>query len=1036
MTLIDENMAEQATLDWFEELGYERVFGPDIAPGGPDQERASYKQIVLEERLLTSLKRINASLPESILEDAARQVIHGNAASLMQANRQFHRWLTDGVPVQIQKDGQTLGDFVKLIDFTHPDANEWAAINQFTVDGPKKQRRPDVVVFVNGLPLAVIELKNPADGNADIWHAFQQLQTYKEDIPDLFVFNEVLAISDYTLARVGSLSASKERFNTWRTIDGVNLDPLGEHQQLETMVRGLFRRDFFLEYLRHFILFEDDGRTKKIAGYHQFHAVRAVVQSAIQASRPGGSRRGGVVWHTQGSGKSIEMTCLAGCLMGSPEMRNPTIVVVTDRNDLDGQLFGTFSGAAELLRESPTQAEDREDLRRKLSNRPSGGIVFTTIQKFAPLDTEDVFPMLSDRQNIIVICDEAHRSQYGFGTVFKKRKKEDGTEEMVATNGLAYQLRQALPQATFIAFTGTPISTEDKDTRAVFGDYVHIYDIEQAVKDGATVQIYYESRLAKLELKPEQMPVIDAEVEEVTEDEEEGTKARTLRRWAALEKLVGAPPRILKVAEDLVQHFENRCAAVDGKGMIVAMSREICVHLYNAIVALRPDWHDEDPEKGVIKIVMTGSASDKALLTPHIYTKDVKKRLEKRFKDPGDAMKLVIVRDMWLTGFDAPCAHTMYVDKPMKSHNLMQAIARVNRVFQDKQGGLVVDYIGIATELKEALLEYTTSKGKGRPTIRAEEALEIFIEKISILRGMMHGFDYVDFRAKALTLLSGAINHLAGQTDGKKRFADQVLSASKAFSLCCTLDDALEYRDELAFFQAIKATWTKATTQDQVLSDEAKEHALRQIISGALVSDQVVDIFAAAGLDKPNIGILTDEFLDEVQHMKQRNLAVELLERLLKDDIKARFSTNVVQSAKFSDLLQASLTRYRNRAIETAQVIEELIAMAKDFNDAVQRGVELGLAPEEMAFYDALETNEASVRLLGDNELKAIARELTEYLRNNLKTDWSVRESVRAAMRVRVKLILRRHKYPPDLEQRAVDLVLKQAEALAEFWVA
>ena len=1031
MTLIDENMAEQACLDWFEELGYLRLFGPDIAPAGSYQQRATYKQIVLQDRFLGALRRINPTIPDAILEDAARQVIHGNAASLMQANRQFHRWLTDGVAVEVQRDGETLGDRVKLIDFKNPDANEWLVINQYSIEGPKLTRRPDVVVFINGMPLAVLELKNPADTNADIWHAFHQLQTYKEDIPDLFVFNEVLAISDFLLARLGSLSADQERFNAWRTIDGVALDPLGELQQLETMVRGLFRKDFFLEYLQHFVLFEEDGSVKKIAGYHQFHAVRAVVQSVIQASRPGGSRKGGVVWHTQGSGKSIEMTCLAGHLMVAPEMNNPTIVVVTDRNDLDGQLFDTFAGASELLRESPVRVETRPDLRTKLANRPSGGIVFTTIQKFAPNEDEDAYPLLSDRQNIVVICDEAHRSQYGF----KARLEGDETATSIRY-GYAQYLREALPNATFVAFTGTPISTEDKDTRSVFGDYVHVYDIEQAVKDGATVPIYYESRLAKLDLDPAQMPALDAEVDELTEDDEESDKARDLRRWAALEKVVGAPPRILKVAEDLVKHFENRTAAMDGKAMIVAMSREICVHLYDAIVALRPAWHDPDPMKGVIKVVMTGSASDKALLKPHIYTKDTKKDLEKRFKKPDDPMKLVIVRDMWLTGFDAPCVHTMYVDKPMKSHNLMQAIARVNRVFKDKPGGLVVDYIGIATELKQALVEYTNSKGKGTPTIKAEDALDVFVEKMDTLRGMMHGFDYVQFRTKALSMLAGAANHILGMEDGKKRFADQVLSASKAFALCCTLDDALTYRDELAFFQAIKSALTKHETQDSKLTDEAKEHALRQIISGALVSDEVIDIFGAAGLSKPNIGVLSDEFLDDVRRMKHRNLAVELLERLLKDDIKAKFSTNVVQSAKFSELLQASLTRYRNRAIETAQVIEELIQMAKSFNEAAKRGEDLGLAPEEMAFYDALETNEASVRLLGDNELKAIARELTEYLRNNLKTDWSVRESVRAAMRVRVKLILRRHKYPPDLELRAVELVLKQAEALSEAWVA
>ena len=1036
MTLIDENMAEQATLAWFEELGYDRVFGPDIAQDGPHLERDSYRQVVLVDRFKMALSRINPHMPDASLEEVARQVVHGHAVGLMQANRQFHRWLTNGVPVEINRDDETRGDLVALLDFDNPDNNEWLVVNQYTIEGPKHTRRPDIVVFVNGLPLAVIELKNPADENADIWKAFDQLQTYKEEIADLFVFNEILAISDYTLARMGSLSADRERFTAWRTIDGVNLDPLGELQQLETLVRGLFRKDFFLNYLRHFVLFEEDGNTKKIAGYHQFHAVRAVVQSVVEASRPGGSRKGGVVWHTQGSGKSIEMTCLAGHLMSLPAMNNPTIVVVTDRNDLDGQLFDTFSGASELLRETPARADTRPDLRARLSNRPSGGIIFTTIQKFAPFADEDAYPLLSDRENIVVICDEAHRSQYGFMARLQGVEDTAGAHGTVLNTavryGYAHYLREALPNATFVAFTGTPVSSEDRDTRAVFGDYVHIYDIEQAVKDGATVPIYYESRLAKLELKDEETPHIDEEVEELTEDEEENTRALTLRRWAALEKVVGAPPRIQKVAEDLVQHFENRIAVMEGKGMVVAMSREICVHLYNAIVALRPEWHDEDPEKGAIKVVMTGSASDKALLRPHIYRKDIRKRLEERFKIPSDPLKLVIVRDMWLTGFDAPCAHTMYVDKPMRGHNLMQAIARVNRVFKDKPGGLVVDYIGIATELKHALVEYTNSKGKGRPTIQAEEALEILMEKMGILRAMLHGFDYNPFRTKALTLLAGACDHILDQNDGKKRFADQTLAATKAFALCCTLDEALDYRDELAFFQAIKSALTKHGTQEKILSDEAKEHALRQIISGALVSDEVIDIFAAAGLNKPDIGILSDEFLDDVRHMEHRNLAVELLERLLKDDIRTRFATNVVQSQKFSELLQASLTRYRNRAIETAQVIEELIAMAKSFNEATRRGNDLGLTPHEMAFYDALETNEASVRILGDSTLKEISRQLTDYLRKNLSVDWSVRETVRAKMRAQIKLILKRHKYPPDLEARAIELVLKQAEALSE----
>ena len=1030
MALIDENMVEQIALDWFSELGYERVFGPDIAPDGPDQERTTYKQVVLTDRLFNSLAKINPNIPSPVIEEAVRQLLHGNKVGLMSANHQFHQWLTDGIPVEINKDGETLGDFVRLIDFSHPDKNEWLVVNQYSVEGPKHTRRPDIVVFINGLPMAVIELKNPADENADLWAGFNQLQTYKEDIPDLFVFNEVLAISDYTLARAGSLSADQERFNTWRTIDGITLDPLGELQQLETMVRGLFRRDFFLEYLRYFVLFEDNGNIKKIGGYHQFHAVRAVVQSVIEASKPGGSRKGGVVWHTQGSGKSIEMTCLAGYLMTTPEMANPTIVVITDRNDLDGQLYETFASAKQLLRETPVRVDNRLNLREILNNRPSGGIVFTTIQKFSPFEDEDTFPILSERENIVVICDEAHRSQYGFNA----RITDNADDTTTMRYGYAYYLREALPNATFVAFTGTPISSEDRDTRSVFGEYVHIYDIEQAVKDGATVPIYYESRLAKLSLNPVEMADLDSEVDELTEDDEENSKASTLRRWAALEKVVGAPPRVNKIAEDLVHHFEARLSALEGKAMIVSMSREICVHLYNAIVALRPEWHDEDPEKGAIKIVMTGSASDKALLKPHIYTKEVKKRLEKRFKDPLDPLKLVIVRDMWLTGFDAPCAHTMYIDKPMKGHNLMQAIARVNRVFRDKPGGLVVDYIGIATELKQALLEYTNSNGKGRPTIKAEEALEVLIEKFGTLRAMLHGYEYTNFRTKALSLLAGAANHVLGNKDGKKRFADHTLAATKAFALCATLDDAMEYRDELAFFQAIKSALTKHDTQDKKLSDEAKDHALRQIISGALVSDEVLDIFAVAGLKKPNIGILTEEFLEDVRQMEYKNLAVELLERLLKDDIKSRFKTNVVQGQKFSELLQATLIRYSNRAIETAQVIEELIAMARAFNEAGKRGENLGLSNDELAFYDALETNEASVLVLGDAVLKEIAHQLTDFLRRNLSVDWSVRETVRAKMRAQIKLILKRHKYPPDLEAKAVELVLKQAEALAESW--
>jgi type I restriction enzyme R subunit len=713
---ISEDHVEQATLEWLAALGWEVGHGPGVSPPDaktPGTERDTYREVALRHRLRDAIRRLNPHIPNGAQDEAARMVLNPNVPGQVQANRQMHRWLVEGVPVQYQKDGETRGDRVRLVDWSDAARNDWVALNQFSILGPKQTRRPDLVLFLNGLPVVVLELKNPGDENADIWSAFNQLQAYREDIPDLFVPNGLLVISDGIEARMGSLTADKERFMAWRTIDGVTVDPLGGMRELETLVHGLFQRELLLDYLRHFILFEDEGQlVKKVAGYHQFHAVRAVVDSVLVASNPGADAarrgKGGVVWHTQGAGKSIEMTCLGGKLMQHPQMGNPTLVVVTDRNDLDNQLFGVFAGAAELLRETPVQADTRPRLRELLANRPSGGVIFTTIQKFSPGEDEDSFPVLSERNNIVVICDEAHRSQYGFQASMPKLQKQlkdarnaSAANEPLALHvaeptveygglrnvryGYAQHLRDALPNATFVAFTGTPVSLEDRDTRAVFGDYVHIYDVEQAVKDGATVPIYYESRLARLELKEADSPELDDEVDELTEDEEDDiAKAAQLRRWAALEKLVGAPPRIQKVAADLVEHFENRLASLDGKGMVVAMSREICVHLYDAIVALRPSWHDPDPEKGAIKVIMTGSASDKALLKPHIYSKDVKKRLERRYKDPADAFKLVIVRDMWLTGFDAPCMHTMYMDKPMKGHNLMQAIARVNRVFKDK----------------------------------------------------------------------------------------------------------------------------------------------------------------------------------------------------------------------------------------------------------------------------------------------------------------------------------------------------------------
>lgn len=1031
-----EDQLEQECLGWLGELGYTHLYGPDIAPDSDNPERASYRDVLLMQRLRAAVARLNPQMPPAAREDAVRQVLELGVPAQLSANRLFHRLLVGGAPVQYQQDGETRGDFVRLIDWVNVRGNEWLAVNQFTIQGPKHTRRPDVILFVNGLPLVLLELKNPADVNADLWKAFDQLQTYKEQIPDLLQYNEILVISDGSEARMGSLSADAERFMNWRTIDGERLDPLGQFNELETLLRGVMAPEMLLDYLRYFVLFEDDGRlVKKIAGYHQFHAVRAAIRQVVSASRPGGTHKGGVVWHTQGSGKSITMTCFAARVMQEAAMENPTIVVITDRNDLDGQLFGVFSLSQDLLREQPVQAETRGDLREKLANRPSGGIVFATIQKFMPGADEDSFPVLSTRSNIVVIADEAHRAQYGFSAALKAPDLQVAEASARYQVGYAQHLRDALPNATFVAFTGTPVSSEDRDTRAVFGDYIHVYDMQQAKEDGATVAIYYESRLAKLSLKDSELTHIDAEVDELAEHEEEDQQARLKSRWAALEKVVGAEPRIKSVAADLVAHFEERNQAQTGKAMIVAMSREICVHLYDAIVALRPEWHDEDPEQGAIKVVMTGSASDKALLRPHIYPSQVKKRLEKRFKDPKDPLQLVIVRDMWLTGFDAPCVHTLYVDKPMKGHNLMQAIARVNRVFKDKQGGLVVDYIGIANELKAALKEYTASKGRGRPTVDAHEAYAVLEEKLDVLRGLLHGFDYSDYLTGGHKLLAGAANHVLGLEEGKKRFADNALAMSKAFTLCCTLDEAKAVREEVAFLQAIKVLLTKREISAKKKTDEERELAIRQIIGNAVVSGEVVDVFEAVGLDKPNIGLLDDEFLAEVRNLPEKNLAVELLERLLEGEIKSRFASNLAQEKKFSELLDNVIKRYQNRSIETAQVIEELIEMARKFAAASKRGEQLGLNDDELAFYDALANNEASVRELGDEILAKIAHELTASLRQNVTVDWSNRESVRAKLRLMVKRILRKYKYPPDQQEEAAQLVLAQAETLCEAWM-
>ncbi len=1051
--MITEDQLEQLCLEWFQSIGYDTICGYDIAPDSDNPERSDYRQVILHGRLLSSLKQINPYIPEATLEQVVLQIATPETPILIINNKAFHRLFLEGVKVEFKDStGKEKTDYVQLVDFSKVSNNQFLVVNQFTITGSKGNRRPDVIVFINGLPLAVLELKNPADNNADIWSAYQQLQTYKDEIPDLFMFNEALVVSDGLNARVGSLTANKERFMAWRTVSNEHDKPLFEYF-LETLVKGFFKPELLLDYIRHFVLFENDGDVtiKKIAGYHQFHAVREAVRATVvAASRPEsiaepranygdkvipGSGKAGVVWHTQGSGKSISMVCYAGKLLAQPEMNNPTIVVVTDRNDLDGQLYNTFAMAADTLKQTPVQAGDRDDLREILAARQSGGIIFTTVQKFSLLGDETAHPVLSSRHNIVVVSDEAHRSQYG-------DKAKLNTKTGKYTFGYSKHLRDALPEASFIGFTGTPIDLADKDTRAVFGDYVSIYDIQDAVDDGATVPIYYESRLAKLDINAADIEALNDDVDEVIEDEEDiAARESTKSKWAALEKLVGSEPRMQQVGKDLVAHFESRIATMPGKGMIVCMSREICVDMYNAIVAIRPEWHDADTSKGAIKIVMTGSASDKAKLQPHIYNKDTKKLFEKRFKDVSDPLQLVIVRDMWLTGFDAPNCHTMYIDKPMKGHNLMQAIARVNRVFKDKPGGLVVDYIGIANELKAALKTYTNSNGKGQPTHDTREAFAVLLENIDKLHAMMHGCDYSQFEANALQLLPRVMNHILslpnpgnGELDGKKRFLDIMANVRSAFTLCGTLDEAQAYSKEIAFFGAVKNAISKFTTIDKRRTDEEKNSALKQIIDNAIISEGVDDIFELVGLDKPNVGLLSPEFLEDVANMKEKNLAVDLLERLLRDEVKARMKTDVVSEKKYSDRIMETLRKYHNRAIETAQVIEELIKMAKDMAADAEMAEKSGLSSDEIAFYRALIQNESAVKELGDNNLRELAKFVTEQLRKSTTVDWQVRESVRAKLRNLVRRALRRWKYPPDKADEAIELCLKQAEALSESW--
>jgi type I restriction enzyme R subunit len=1053
MSGFTESVVEQAALAWLKSLGWTVKHGPDIAPGELAAERSDYAQVVLTERLRQALARLNPALPPEALDDALRKLTRPEGPTLEARNRALHRLLVDGVTVEYRRpDGSIAGAQARAIDFDDPENDDWLAVNQFTVSENKHTRRPDVVLFVNGLPLALVELKNAADENATIWSAFEQFQTYRVELPALFAFNALLMISDGTLARIGTLTAGREWFKPWRTISGEQLaDP--HLPELQVMLQGILAKRRLLGLIRDFIVFEDDGSgalAKKAAGYHQFHAVRVAVGETLRAVgwrthsvgegryeagiKSGGEpddRRIGVVWHTQGSGKSLTMAFYAGRIIREPAMGNPTVVVLTDRNDLDDQLFGTFSRCQDLLRQPPVQAESRADLRAKLSVA-AGGVVFTTIQKFLPETQGDRHPVLSERRNVVVIADEAHRSQYDF------------------IDGFARHMRDALPNASFIGFTGTPIEKTDANTRAVFGDYISVYDIQRAVEDKATVPIYYESRLAKLDLDESEKPRIDPEFEEVTEGEEVERKEKLKSRWAQIEAIVGAEKRLALVARDLVEHFEERLSAMDGKAMVVCMSRRICMDLHDEIVKLRPDWFHTDDDAGRLKVVMTGNASEGPRVARHARNKARREALAKRFRNATDPLQMVVVRDMWLTGFDAPALHTMYVDKPMRGHGLMQAIARVNRVFRDKPGGLVVDYLGLAHELKAALATYTESGGTGKTAIDQQEAVAVMLEKHEVCCAMFdsfrapggerwHGFDRSRWMTgspqERLSLLPGAQEHILAQEDGKNRLLRAVHELSQAFALAVPHEEALRIRDDVAFFQAVRASLAKRAP-GEAKTDEELDHAVRQIVSRAVASEGVVDIFAAAGLKKPDIAILSEEFLAEVRGMPQRNLAVELLRKLLSGEIRSRRRKNVVQARSFAEMLEQAIRRYQNRAIEAAQVIEELIALARHMRDADARGEQLGLTDDELAFYDALETNDSAVKVLGDETLRSIARELVATVRANVTIDWTVRENVRAHLRVLVKRILRKHGYPPDKQEKATQTVLEQAEVLSQEWAA
>ncbi len=1021
MSGITEGMVEEACLGYFRALGYHTLYGPEIGLGGRAQERSSWDAVILTGRLRDAVARINPDLHSSSVDAAVTTVLRAESQNAMAENLRVHQLVTQGVPVEYRaKDGSIRHTLAWLVDFADPGKNDWLAVNQFTVVQAGKNRRPDVVVFVNGVPLALIELKNPGDENATIKGAFNQVQTYRKDIGAMFTPNTLCVISDGLSALMGSFTAGYEHYAPWKTIDGRTV--VADRPQLEVLIRGVFERARFLDILRSFVVFSDEpsGLVKRVVKYHQYWAVNAAIESTIEASRPDGDRRGGVVWHTQGSGKSFEMLCFAAKAMRAPELANPTLVLITDRNDLDDQLFGEVFAPARILPEEPKQAGSRAEM-RQLLNRTSGGIIFTTMQKFAPDVRGDVHPALTERRNVIVIADEAHRSQYDF------------------IDGYARNLRDALPNATYLGFTGTPLESTDRSTRQVFGDYIDVYDLTRAVEDGATVRIYYESRLARVHLPADARDGVDTQVDELTEGQELTDAERSKSRWARLEAIVGANERLDLVARDLVDHWEKRREGLVGKAMIVCMSRRICVEMFERIVALRPEWQSSDDTAGRIKVVMTGSAMDPPSFQQHLRTKEASRALKARVRDVDDPLEIVIVRDMWLTGFDAPAVHTMYVDKVMQGAGLMQAIARVNRTFRDKPGGLIVDYIGIAQNLKEALAHYSPSDNE-QAGVPIEQVIEVMLEKHDIICGILHRHDWTSdphiSGADRMTEMASTMNFVLADPDRKARFGDQTLALLKAFALAGGRDEALAIVDDVRFFSDIRSAIIKTEREGQAGSggrggSDDLDTVIGQLVSQAVAADRVIDIYAEAGLERPDISILSDSFLDTLARDERPNLQMQLLRQLINDQIRQVRRQNVVQSRLFSDLLDAAIAKYTNRSLTTAEIIAELVELAKRMRDAHQRAELLGLTEAEIAFYDAVVQNDSAVMQMGDDILKKIAHELVSAVRESVSIDWNLKESVRAAMRARIKRLLTKYDYPPDKEEKAIELVLQQAELYA-----